>query len=447
MRILFSFMCVLALGLMGCSETSGTGGTAGTGGVGGDAGSAGTGGVGGSAGSVGVAGCSYAAGAAIPCLGGGCPDDVNECTASQCIDEMCVYSAVEDGTPCDEDNECAVSGACTAGECSTTPIEDGTPCGNGAGTCVSGSCSGRFECSQAGIREAIAVGGGPHTFDCDGPTTLAGFSNYIDNDVILDGEDNLTLGGAGTHNGTNLTVSAAVTLRRLSLRLSNYALTNTGRLILVAVNVTGSDDPCDLKDPWHIATQGFMCMYESTFADGCSAILTAGYLEVVRSTIRDNSGAGIGVGAGTATLVNTTLSNNDVGIGGGPATVLSSTFVGGTAITGNISVGGSIVQGDCGTEVVSLGDNIERPSDTCGFDQPTDQVNVSADDLKLGELADNGGPTLTHALGAGSVAIDNIPEADCVDAEGEPLTTDQRGVMRPQGDSCDAGAFELEVTP
>jgi CubicO group peptidase (beta-lactamase class C family) len=41
MRILFTFMCVLALGVMGCGETTGTGGS------GGDGGSAGTGGAGG----------------------------------------------------------------------------------------------------------------------------------------------------------------------------------------------------------------------------------------------------------------------------------------------------------------------------------------------------------------------------------------------------------------
>ena len=52
-------------------------------------------------------------------------------------------------------------------------------------------------------------------------------------------------------------------------------------------------------------------------------------------------------------------------------------------------------------------------------------------------LADNGGPTLTHALVSGSPAIDASPvDADCP-------TTDQRGVARPQGVACDIGAFEL----
>ncbi len=120
----------------------------------------------------------------------------------------------------------------------------------------------------------------------------------------------------------------------------------------------------------------------------------------------------------------------------------------------------TLVDGLCfreGTAITSLGHNIEAypPScpgcdgDSCGFDQPTDQVNVSADDLKLGPLQDNGGPTETHALGEGSIAIDVIPEAERVDAEGAPLTTDQRGETRPvtiagPEPKCDVGAFEVQ---
>lgn len=78
--------------------------------------------------------------------------------------------------------------------------------------------------------------------------------------------------------------------------------------------------------------------------------------------------------------------------------------------------------------------------------QLTDLVKVSAGDLKLGPLADNSGPTKTHALPLGSVAIDAIPEADCVDADGEPPTTASAGShdRRPEGRCATWGAFELE---
>ena len=67
----------------------------------------------------------------------------------------------------------------------------------------------------------------------------------------------------------------------------------------------------------------------------------------------------------------------------------------------------------------------------------------------VGPLQDNGGPTMTHALQTVpvvSVAIDKIPEADCVHADGSPLTTDQRGQPRPEtgGTMCDVGAFEVQ---
>ncbi|MBW2381057.1 MAG: hypothetical protein JRG70_16160, partial [Deltaproteobacteria bacterium] len=82
-----------------------------------------------------------------------------------------------------------------------------------------------------------------------------------------------------------------------------------------------------------------------------------------------------------------------------------------------------------------------------GLDHPTDQMNTP--DPGLGPLADNGGPTRTHALLPDSWATDQIPAADCVDADGAPLTTDQRGEPRPVAihgpePRCDVGAFEVQ---
>ena len=48
------------------------------------------------------------------------------------------------------------------------------------------------------------------------------------------------------------------------------------------------------------------------------------------------------------------------------------------------------------------------------------------------------------ALGNGSVAIDNAPSTRCRDADGEILTTDQRGEPRPGGSRCDSGAYEMQ---
>jgi len=58
-------------------------------------------------------------------------------------------------------------------------------------------------------------------------------------------------------------------------------------------------------------------------------------------------------------------------------------------------------------------------------------------DPLLGALSKNGGTTATHALLAGSPAI------DAGTSEGCP-PTDQRGVSRPQGEACDMGSFERD---
>lgn len=57
----------------------------------------------------------------------------------------------------------------------------------------------------------------------------------------------------------------------------------------------------------------------------------------------------------------------------------------------------------------------------------------------LPRLANNGGPTQTVALVAGSPALDTADGSIC-----PPI--DQRGVGRPQGPGCDIGAFEAQAT-
>jgi hypothetical protein len=83
---------------------------------------------------------------------------------------------------------------------------------------------------------------------------------------------------------------------------------------------------------------------------------------------------------------------------------------------------------------VSGGHNVVGPRRGCTFTpQPSDRFIT---DPGLGPLAANGGPTKTLALLAGSPALNTVPTSAC------SLTTDQRGVHRPQGPRCDSGAFE-----
>ena len=87
-----------------------------------------------------------------------------------------------------------------------------------------------------------------------------------------------------------------------------------------------------------------------------------------------------------------------------------------------------------------------------GFD-PGPQDVVAAVPLQqiITDLADNGGPTLTHALPAGSPAIDLAPSESCaagtesagVDQRGNPRNLDGNG--QPGDRECDAGAFEFQL--
>jgi hypothetical protein len=149
------------------------------------------------------------------------------------------------------------------------------------------------------------------------------------------------------------------------------------------------------------------------------------------------SGAGIAVLDGATTLVHATVTGNRTGTG-------SVQLGGGLYVTGagepeasfkNSIVAGNIPQ-NCSLalagKTVDEGNNISFPDTTCPG---------AGADPRLGPLQDNGGPTRTMALLAGSAAIDRVPAgAGCP-------ATDQRGFGRPQGSACDSGAFEFVPPP
>ncbi len=101
--------------------------------------------------------------------------------------------------------------------------------------------------------------------------------------------------------------------------------------------------------------------------------------------------------------------------------------------------------------IISLGHNLFGAGTGCPADGSTDQVVDPATVFTdvLGPLQDNGGPTETHNLLFGGPAVDT-GETVCTDANGVPLTTDQRGLPRPvDGNSdsivnCDIGAVEFQ---
>jgi hypothetical protein len=377
----------------------------------------------------------------------------------------------------------------------------------------------------------------------------------IDNDVILDGEGNLTVDGNNDHTVFSVPEAVEAELRRLGIT-HGYSATggggiwNAGTLTLVDSSVSGNsadysgggiyqhgdnatlmltnsavsgnsgggisqhgdgatltlinsavsgnsgDSGAGIYTPWYAAT---VTLINSTVSGnsakygGGGISQHSGTLTLMNSTVSGNSAgngshpfpygsSGGGIAAegvtvtltnstvsensvdqwggglfcqGTLTLTNSTVSGNSAGVQGGGIwsdrcrlTLINSTVSRNSADigagifdhlgSGTLTLTSSLVDNDCvDATAISGGYNIESPADTCGFDHPTDQTGVTEGQLKLGELADNGGPTMTHALGEGSIAIDVIPADMC------EVNTDQRGF--PRGDAmCDVGALEVQ---
>ena len=206
-----------------------------------------------------------------------------------------------------------------------------------------------------------------------------------------------------------------------------------------------------------IVNQGTLQIERSTLTDnhtvrgpgGAIANRLGGRLNVINSTISANgSGSGGGIANGNAfddpgfvLLIHTTIANN---IGGGlynrGVTTATNTIIAGNLL----DVDENTTAQNCFNEgtFTSLGATLLGNAGNCPSAGPGDITvdNTTVFTALLGPLADNGGPTLTHALLAGSVAIDRANAATCaMEAVGG---VDQRGGARPQGPACDIGAYE-----
>lgn len=192
-------------------------------------------------------------------------------------------------------------------------------------------------------------------------------------------------------------------------------------------------------------------------------ITNSGTLTINNSTITGNSktfnGGGIyNTATGMTTIANSTIAGNTAvsisgsGQGGGiysasGGTVKSkSTVIAlNTSGTGDFG-GGPDIFGELTSQDFNLIGNNSNATITPA--QPADQIGTAGSpiDPLLGPLQDNGGPTFTRALLAGSPAIDK--------GIANGLTTDQRGAGFPRtldyptitnavgGDGTDIGAFE-----
>ena len=192
---------------------------------------------------------------------------------------------------------------------------------------------------------------------------------------------------------------------------------------------------------------------------GSSATLTS-----INSTISGNhsygSGAGILIVNGTASLYNTTVTDNYAGddttefsygggISGSDSLPRPEINITNSLIADNYSNSGE--RSDCWTSnltTTSYGYNIIGNATGCAITQSTGDMFgtvINPINPMLDSLADNGGATFTHALTPDSPAIDAGNPTTCTDNTGATLANDQRGNPRHYGvnERCDIGAYEM----
>jgi hypothetical protein len=246
------------------------------------------------------------------------------------------------------------------------------------------------------------------------------------------------------------TVTPVITVHINDLHVTN-ARQNQSGAVRVLPRATVTMDRCTVSNSISWADDGGGIY---VFADGISGA-DSGALTLTNSTVTGNyaylHAAGIR-NDGFLSLVNSTVTNNDSGF--------DNLFHGVGCFGGTCSLRNTIIAGngpagvaDTGGTFTSLGYNIiGKTTDNANGPVTTivpatgDQFDTGAAAVDLQPLASNGGPTPTHALGAGSIAIDKGESSgSAVDQRGEARPCDLAAVANATGgDGADAGAFELQ---
>jgi hypothetical protein len=272
-------------------------------------------------------------------------------------------------------------------------------------------------------------------------------------DCIISGNQSVGSEFLGGHGGGVLNESGTMMIRRctISNNSASYGTGSSGDIpngsgggalnesggSLTITNSTISGNSVSVHD-------GFDLNFG---AGGGGGIDNGGSMTVRNCTISGNSVDGTGMvimygggirNFGTLQIASSTIAHNSVsgenGAFGGGIYGFASTRTDSSIIALNSAPTGPDFTG--GVALQSIGYNIiGNNADAVISSQPTDQIGTPGApiDPLLEPLANNGGPTLTHALQAGSPAIDH----------GDPATSgpeDQRGYGRVG--VPDVGAFE-----
>ena len=347
-----------------------------------------------------------------------------------------------------------VSGNSTAG---SSADGGGISALDGALTLTNSTVSGN---STAGF---VAAGGGIYAYNGDVTLTDSTVSGNSTAGLAASGGGIYAVIGALTL--TNSTVSGNSTAGNSADGGGIVAI--NGDLTLTNSTVSGNSTAGSSAEGGGIyANSGDLTLTNSTvsgnstagsFAEGGGIFAINGDLTLTNSTVSGNStagnsaeGGGIYASRGDLTLTNSTVSDNVSSGDGGGVFVPNSSFnptltIDNSIIAGNTANGMAVDLVPDPDSVVTIGDSLIGSNDgnnliAAPVGMPDGNGNLigtgaSPIDPMLGPLADNGGPTKTHALLPGSPALNSGSSTEPFDQRGAPFS-------RNDGNGVDIGAFE-----
>lgn len=332
-----------------------------------------------------------------------------------------------------------------------------------AGVVVITDCS-----NDTQLRNAASSSGATHiSFNCG--TAVIPISAYIQvsGEVVIDGAGKITLDGQELQAFFQVYNSAKLELTNLTLQngrmssaapLENFGELSLGRVVMRNNSSSSASGAINNYGSLRIAQSSFL--NNQAQAEAGALNCQAGTAVVQQSTFANNqanSNGGAIYSLCDITIHNSTFDNNRSVTGGGGAiyqsgsgkaeiqysTISNNSGVFGAGIyndglaSSTISIRASMLSenstGDCDGVITSLGHNLASDNNCGSFTEAGDAKNQN---LPLGPLANNGGPTQTRKPLAGNPAIDAISGA-C------GMASDQIGTARPANGKCDIGALEV----
>jgi CSLREA domain-containing protein len=307
--------------------------------------------------------------------------------------------------------------------------------GQCAGACPSSASYGGGVYNAGILAVTDSTFSGNSANDTGGGLFNAGSSATVSNSVISG--NTATNYGGGIYNGTSATVSiTGSSISGNSVSLSGGGFLNNGAAS-IADSTIADNTAQDRGGAIFNGSFGNLLVTGSVVSGNTAAtkgggVANYGALNVTASTLDANTattyGGGIYSKTGT-TITDSTISGNTANsLGGGIYNDGGTVDAGNTILATNAAPDGP----DCYGAITSSDYNLIQSAVGCTISGATTH-DIYGQDPVLGPLQNNGGPTFTRALQAGSPAIDG---GNCA------AGTDQRGSARPQGAACDIGAYE-----